>query len=100
MRQVSRPVRRKEIGDVLRCSNAPISYPTKGVQEARKYERETCATCSQDLKEPPGAPQASNSRLQKRHCYQEKSSLALLVFQQKNTPSRTTHTGWLLSYQQ
>ncbi len=30
MREVSRPVRRKEIGDVQRCSNAPISYPTKG----------------------------------------------------------------------
>jgi hypothetical protein len=26
----SRPVRRKEIGDVLLCGNAPISYPTKG----------------------------------------------------------------------
>ena len=31
MREVSRPVRRKEIGDVLRCSNAPISYPTRDV---------------------------------------------------------------------
>src|SRR6266516_6372432 len=28
MRNVSRPVWRKEIGDVLLCSNAPISYPT------------------------------------------------------------------------
>jgi hypothetical protein len=32
MREVSRPVRRKEIGDVLLCSNAPISYPTSGVE--------------------------------------------------------------------
>jgi hypothetical protein len=31
MRKVSRPVRRKEIGDVLRSSNAPISYPTNSV---------------------------------------------------------------------
>jgi hypothetical protein len=31
MRKVSRPVRRKEIGDVLLCRNAPISYPTNGV---------------------------------------------------------------------
>jgi len=29
MRNVSRPVWRKEIGDVLLCSNAPISYPTR-----------------------------------------------------------------------
>src|SRR6266516_4988077 len=37
MRNVSRPVWRKEIGDVLLCSNAPISYPTSdGAQKKAK----------------------------------------------------------------
>jgi hypothetical protein len=36
MREVSRPVRRKEIGDVLRGSNAPISYPTKDTESISK----------------------------------------------------------------
>ncbi len=43
MREVSRPVRRKEIGDVLRGSNAPISYPTNlsdGVAPAARLQNE------------------------------------------------------------
>jgi hypothetical protein len=70
-----------------------------GVQEARRQERETCATFPHDLREPSDATGFQQTSPEKT-LLSEKSSLASLALPQKNTSARTTHSGWLLFTQE
>ena len=61
MRNVSRPVWRKEIGDVLLCSNAPISYPTKEGQSRNKQREKAGAPTQEALAEQKEAAEICKS---------------------------------------